>query len=99
MMSSATTLEKQRITYNDGITRQFVFASVFWALVSMLVGLIAALQLATHQANIAPYATFGRLRPLHTNAAIFAFVGNSIFAGIYYSTQRLVKARLASDVL
>jgi cytochrome c oxidase cbb3-type subunit I/II len=98
-MTSATTLQKQRIIYNDGITRQFVFASVFWALVSMLVGVVVALQLAHHQANIAPYATFGRLRPLHTNAAIFAFVGNSIFAGIYYSTQRLVKARLASDLL
>ena len=45
------------------------------------------------------WLTFGRLRPLHTNAAIFAFVGNMIFAGIYHSTQRLVRARLASDFL
>ena len=55
-------------------------------------------QLAFWQANFGiPYLTFGRLRPLHTNAVIFAFVGNMMFAGIYYSTQRLLKARMASD--
>ncbi len=68
-------------------------------IVGMLVGVIIALQLADHRANVAPYLTFGRLRPLHTNAVIFAFVGNMIFAGIYYSTQRLLKTRLASDLL
>ncbi len=88
-----------RIVYNDTLTRQFLFASVGWGLVAMLVGAIAALQLAWHPANLPPVATFGRLRPLHTNAAIFAFVGNMIFAGIYYSTQRLLKARIASDLL
>ena len=62
----------------------------------MLVGVLVALQLAWWQANLSPYLTFGRLRPLHTNAVIFAFVGNMVFAGIYYSTQRLVKARLPS---
>ena len=62
----------------------------------MLVGAIVALQLALWPANVAPYLSFGRLRPLHTNAVIFAFVGNMIFAGIYYSTQRLAEARLAS---
>ncbi len=60
----------------------------------MLVGAVVALQLAFWQANLPPFLTFGRLRPLHTNAVIFAFVGNMMFAGIYYSTQRLVKARL-----
>nr|MBK7065521.1 cytochrome-c oxidase, cbb3-type subunit I [Deltaproteobacteria bacterium] len=65
----------------------------------MLVGVIVALQLAFHGANVAPYLTFGRLRPLHTNAVIFAFVGNMLFAGIYYSTQRLLKTRVASDLL
>ncbi|MCC6622094.1 MAG: cbb3-type cytochrome c oxidase subunit I, partial [Deltaproteobacteria bacterium] len=59
----------------------------------MLVGLIAALQLAFPELNLAPWLSFGRIRPLHTNAVIFAFVGNMMFAGIYYSTQRLTKAR------
>ena len=88
-----------RITYNDKLARQFVAASVLWGIVGMLVGLLCALQLATHAANLAPYLTFGRLRPLHTNAVIFAFVGNMLFAGIYYSTQRLLKTRVASDLL
>jgi cytochrome c oxidase cbb3-type subunit I/II len=65
----------------------------------MLVGVVIALQLAWWRANLPPYLTYGRLRPLHTNAVIFAFVGNMVFAGIYYSTQRLVKARLPSDLL
>jgi cytochrome c oxidase cbb3-type subunit I/II len=91
--------ETRRIIYNDAITRRFVAASVIYALVAMLAGAVIALQLAFHPANVAPYLNFGRLRPLHTNAAIFAFVGNMLFAGIYYSTQRLVKARLASDIL
>ena len=60
---------------------------------------VVALQLAFWQVNIPPFLNFGRLRPLHTNAVIFAFVGNMIFSGIYYSTQRLVKARLPSDLL
>ena len=88
-----------RITYNDGLVRQFVAASILFGIVGMLVGVIIALQLAYHGANFAPYLTFGRLRPLHTNAVIFAFVGNMLFAGIYYSTQRLLKTRIASDLL
>jgi cytochrome c oxidase cbb3-type subunit I/II len=59
----------------------------------MLVGLWCALQLAMPRLNFAPYFTFGRLRPLHTNAVIFAFAGNAIFAAVYYSSQRLLKAR------
>jgi cytochrome c oxidase cbb3-type subunit I/II len=90
---------KVRIQYNDAIVRMFVWASVLWGIVGMLVGVIIALQLAWHGANVAPYLTFGRLRPLHTNAVIFAFVGNMIFAGVYYSTQRLLKTRMASDLL
>ena len=92
-------LEKRHIVYDDGISRLFIGASVIFALVAMLVGVLVALQLAFHPANIAPLLTFGRLRPLHTNAAIFAFVGNMVFAGIYYSTQRLTKARMASRTL
>ncbi|WP_394842293.1 cytochrome-c oxidase, cbb3-type subunit I [Pendulispora brunnea] len=92
-------LQKMTIVYNDGIARAFLGASVVWGIVGMLVGAIVALQLAWWPANVAPYLTFGRLRPLHTNAVIFAFVGNMIFAGIYHSTQRLVKACLPSDFL
>ena len=92
--------QKIRIEFNDHVVRQFLVASVFWGLVGMLVGVIVATQLASWRANFdLPWLTFGRLRPLHTNAVIFAFVGNMMFAGIYYSTQRLVKARLASDFL
>jgi cytochrome c oxidase cbb3-type subunit I/II len=92
-------LEMRRIVYNDSVARWFVGASVGWGLVGMLVGVVIALQLAWWRANLPPYLTYGRLRPLHTNAVIFAFVGNMVFAGIYYSTQRLVKARLPSDLL
>ena len=92
-------METQRIVYNDKVVRQFIWASVLFGIVGMLVGIIIALQLAFWPANLPPYLTFGRLRPLHTNAVIFAFVGNMLFAGVYYSTQRLAKARLASDIL
>ncbi len=85
--------------YDDRIVNQFIWASVVFGLVGLLVGLLIALQLAFWQANMGPYLSFGRLRPLHTNAVIFAFVGNMIFAGVYYSTQRLLKTRMASDVL
>ena len=88
------------IRYNDEIVRRFTLASVLWGVVGLLVGVIIALQLAFPALNLGlPYTTFGRLRPLHTNAAIFAFVGNMVFAGVYYSSQRLLKARLAYDFL
>ncbi len=87
------------VRYDDHITQMFIAASVGWGLVGLLVGALIALQLAFWQANVGPYLTFGRLRPLHTNAVIFAFVGNMIFAGVYYSTQRLLKTRMASDLL
>jgi cytochrome c oxidase cbb3-type subunit I/II len=91
--------EETTVVYNDTIARQFLWASVAWGLVGMLVGLVIALQMAFWQANVTPYLTFGRLRPLHTNAVISAFVGNMIFSGIYYSTQRLLKTHIASDKL
>ena len=88
------------VRYDDDIVRQFLIATVIWGVVGMLVGVIIALQLAWWPANLGlPWTTFGRLRPLHTNAVIFAFVGNMMFTGIYYSTQRLLKARMFSDVL
>ena len=88
-----------KITYEDETPRKFVLASVVWGIVGMLVGVIAALQLAWSPANVHSMLSFGRLRPLHTNAVIFAFVGNMIFAAVYHSTQRLLKTRTASDRL
>ena len=90
--------ETRTIVYDDQIVRWFIAASVVFGIVGLLVGVIVATQLAFWQANVS-FLTFGRLRPLHTNAAIFAFVGNMLFAGIYHSTQRLLKARMASDTL
>jgi cytochrome c oxidase cbb3-type subunit I/II len=92
-------LETTRIEYNDDVSRWFAFASIIWGIVGMLVGAWAALEMAWWPANVDPHLAFGRIRPLHTNAVIFAFVGNMVFAGIYYSTQRLVRARLPSDFL
>lgn len=88
------------IEYNDKVVRQFMIASIIWGAVGMLVGVLIASQLNFFQLNFnTSFLTYGRLRPLHTNAVIFALVGNMMFAGVYYSTQRLVKARLASDFL
>jgi cytochrome c oxidase cbb3-type subunit I/II len=86
-------------SYDDEIVRKFLYASVLWGLVGMLVGLLIAVQLALPAANFAPILTFGRLRPLHTNAVIFAFAGNAFFCGCYYSSQRLLKTRMFSDGL
>ena len=92
--------QKITVEFNDKVVRQFLLASLIWGAVGMLVGVLIASQLNFWRLNFAtPWLTFGRLRPLHTNAVIFALVGNMMFAGIYYSTQRLVKARLASDFL
>ncbi len=86
--------------YDNRIVRAFAIATMLWAFVGMSAGLLAAVQLFFPGANLdLQYTTFGRLRPLHTNAVIFAFVGNGMFMGIYYSTQRLCKARMFSDVL
>jgi cytochrome c oxidase cbb3-type subunit I/II len=88
------------VEYNDKVVRYFMMASVVWGLVAMLAGVLIAAQMSFYQLNFeTSWLTFGRLRPLHTNAAIFAFVGNMIFAGIYHSTQRLVRTRLASNFL
>ncbi|MBU1074087.1 cytochrome-c oxidase, cbb3-type subunit I [bacterium] len=96
----ATTSVTKRVIYDDGIVRAFTIATILWAAVALLVGVIVATQLSFWQANLGlQWTSFGRLRQLHTNAAIFAFVGNMMFAGIYYSTQRLLKTRLASDAL
>ncbi|MFM2376372.1 MAG: cytochrome-c oxidase, cbb3-type subunit [Bacteroidota bacterium] len=86
--------------YDNGIVRKFGAATVIFGIVGMLVGLLVALQLAFPALNMGiEYTSFGRLRPLHTNAIIFAFVGNGMFMGVYYSLQRLLKARMFSDLL
>ena len=86
--------------YDNAIVRNFAFATIIWGVVGMLGGLWVALQLVFPQTlNVGPWFSFGRLRPLHTNAVIFAFVGNGIFMGYYYSVQRLLKARMYSDKL
>ncbi|MCC7111943.1 MAG: cytochrome-c oxidase, cbb3-type subunit I, partial [Deltaproteobacteria bacterium] len=95
-ISSAT---EDVVSYNDAVVRNFILASVVWGAVGMLVGVIVAAELAWPVLNVLPELSFGRLRPLHTNAVIFAFVGNMMFAGIYYSTQRLLKARMGHDLL
>ena len=89
----------QQFQYDNKIVRAFGLASFIFGVVGMLVGLIIALQLVYPSLNLGPWLTFGRLRPLHTNAVIFAFVGNGIFMGVYYSLQRLLKARMWSDAL
>ena len=93
-------MELQTFSYDNRIVKNFAIATVVWGFVGMLVGLLVALDLVHPAVNLGmPYTTFGRIRPLHTNAVIFAFVGNAIFMGVYYSLQRLCKARMFSDVL
>jgi cytochrome c oxidase cbb3-type subunit I/II len=103
----------ESFVYDDAIVRKFMLATFIWGAVAFLVGVIVAIQLAIPpllEENPGldkylgflvetPFLNFGRLRPLHTNAAIFAFAGNAIFAAVYYSTQRLCKARMFSDTL
>jgi len=89
----------ERFQYDNRIVKSFLFITIMWGTIGMLVGLIAALQLVIPGMNAAEWFSFGRLRPLHTNAVIFAFVGNGIFAGSYYALQRLLKTRMFSDTL
>ncbi len=93
-------MELEKYYYNNTIVRNFAYATILWGVVGLLAGVWIALQLVFPELNFGlPYTTFSRLRPLHTNAAIFAFVGNGIFTGVYYSVPRLVKARMYSDLL
>ncbi|MEO0331139.1 MAG: cbb3-type cytochrome c oxidase subunit I, partial [Bacteroidota bacterium] len=96
--SVGTSLETFR--YDNSIVRLFLLATTVWGIIGMTVGLLVALQFVYPALSFdLPFLTFGRIRPLHTNAVIFAFVGNGIFAGVYYSLQRLCKARMYSDAL
>ncbi|RDC58487.1 cytochrome-c oxidase, cbb3-type subunit I [Pedobacter chinensis] len=93
-------MQLEKFTYDNKIVRNFGIATLVWGIVGMTVGLLAAMQLFKPAMNLGnQYTTFGRIRPLHTNAVIFAFVGNAIFMGVYYSLQRLLKARMFSDLL
>jgi cytochrome c oxidase cbb3-type subunit I/II len=90
----------EKFYYDNKTVCNFAIATIVWGIIGMTVGLLIALQLIKPAANLgSQYTTFGRIRPLHTNAVIFAFVGNAIFMGVYYSLQRLLKARMFSDVL
>ncbi|MBB2150475.1 cytochrome-c oxidase, cbb3-type subunit I [Pedobacter gandavensis] len=90
----------EKFYYDNKIVRNFAVATIIWGIIGMTVGLLIAMQLFKPALNMgSQYTTFGRIRPLHTNAVIFAFVGNAIFMGVYYSLQRLLKARMFSDVL
>lgn len=93
-------MQPENFYYDNKIVRNFGIATVIWGIIGMTVGLIVAIQLYSPGMNMGnQYTTFGRIRPLHTNAVIFAFVGNAIFMGVYYSLQRLLKARMFSDAL
>ena len=92
-------MQVEKFYYDNRIVKNFAYATILWGVVGMLVGLWVSLQLVFPALNITQYGSFGRLRPLHTNAVIFAFVGNGIFMGVYYSLQRLCKARMFSDTL
>ncbi|NLN24442.1 MAG: cytochrome-c oxidase, cbb3-type subunit I [Bacteroidetes bacterium] len=93
-------MQTEQFYYDNKIVRKFINATIFWGIIGMAVGLLLAfLFLFPNLTEDIPWLSFGRLRPLHTNAVIFAFVGNAIFAGVYYSTQRLLKARMWSDFL
>ncbi len=97
-LTENSTMEK--FSYDNKIVKYFTIATIVWGLVGMLVGIIIAFQLYFPALNLnLQYTTFGRIRPVHTNAVIFAFVGNAIFMGVYYSLQRLCKTRMFSDFL
>jgi cytochrome c oxidase cbb3-type subunit I/II len=93
-------MEVQQFHYDNKIVKNFIYATMLWGVVGMLVGLMLAFMfMFPNYTDGISWLSFGRLRPLHTNAVIFAFVGNAIFAGVYYSSQRLLKARMFSDAL
>lgn len=93
-------MEVQKFYYDNKIVSKFIIATLFWGVIGMSVGLLLAyMYLFPNLTDGVSWLSYGRLRPLHTNAVIFAFVGNAIFAGVYYSTQRLLKARMWKDWL
>jgi len=98
--SPTASVQTDKFFYDNKIVKWFAYATMLWGIVGMLAGILAAFQLVFPALNMGMAATtFGRVRPVHTNAVIFAFVGNGIFMGVYYSLQRLCKARMFSDAL
>ncbi|MBD78639.1 MAG: cytochrome C oxidase Cbb3 [Crocinitomicaceae bacterium] len=93
-------MELEKFEYDNSIVKKFIIVTALFGLVGMLVGLIAACQLAFadffNDNLLIRYISYGRIRPLHTNAVIFAFVGNALFAGVYYSLPRLLKTPMWS---
>jgi cytochrome c oxidase cbb3-type subunit I/II len=93
-------MEMQQFYYDNKIVKNFIYATLLWGIVGFTVGLLLAFMfLFPNLTDGISWLSFGRLRPLHTNAVIFAFVGNAMYAGVYYSLQRLLKTRMASDFL
>jgi len=93
-------MEVQQFYYDNKVVKKFIYATLLWGIVGFSVGLLLAFMfLFPNITDGISWLSFGRIRPLHTNAVIFAFVGNAIFAGVYYSLQRLLKTRMASDFL
>lgn len=93
-------MELQKFSYDNRITRNFAIATLVWGVVGLVAGLLVALQIFIPSMNFGlEFTTFGRTRPVHTNAVIFAFVGNAIFTAVYYSLQRLLKTRIFSETL
>lgn len=93
-------MEIQKFDYDNTIVKNFIWATVIWGIVAIVIGLLIALQLAFPVFNLGiEYTAFGRVRPVHTNAVIFAFIGNAMFAGVYYSMQKVLKTRMFNNTL
>lgn len=92
-------MQTEKFYYDNKIPKMFAQACIFWGVVGMLVGVVIAFQLAFPALNLSPFLTYGRVRPVHTNAVIFAFVGNGIFTAVYYALPRLLKTSMWSDKL
>ena len=92
-------MSETQSTYNYKVVRQFAVMTVIWGIVGMLVGVIIASQLVWPELNVASFLSYGRLRPLHTNAVIFAFGGCALFATSYWIVQRTCHTRLFASGL
>jgi cytochrome c oxidase cbb3-type subunit I len=88
-------LAERRIAYNDDVVKKFVIATMFWGIIAFLVGVYIAAELAWPSLNLGlSFTNFGRLRPVHTSAAIFAFGGSALLGSSMYIVQRTCRARL-----